>query len=200
MGRFKFWLLTARVCLGLCLIILSADFAKAGDVPYEMSFLPTYFVYSSQGDYHESETLSDYGISVDFSYPLTNGFHIKALSIVGAGTGYEFFGAGLSYEFASSAIVHRQEGDAVEILTFKKWRPYVDAAIGYNSVRTRISVGQVHTDVSEDLFGGVGRLGAGYAINQFWELNCNVLFLYAVSPNVAVMGYGIAAGIRLNLF
>ena len=200
MSRSRFWLLTIRVCVGICFLMLSADFARAGDVPYEISFLPTYFSYSSQGDYHEAESLSDYGVSVDFSYPLTNGFHIKALSIIGESTGYQFFGAGLSYELASSAIVRRQEGDAVEILTFKKWRPYVDAAIGYNSARTRISVGQIHTDVSEDLFGGIGRLGAGYAINQLWELNCNILFIYAVSPNVSVMGYGIAAGIRLNLF
>ena len=185
--------------LGILLLAISG-LVRAGEVPYSLSADTTVLYYNSSGYFHDSASRYDYGLALDLSYPLSPYFQLTGMGIFGFQSEFQFWGAGLTYEFVPAVIARVVEGDSTIIQSYRKWRPYVQLAIGENTAESILDVPLIHTQIIENTFGIFGAAGCGYAFNSTLEINARFMFLYGMNADLTVLSSGIMVGLKYNLY
>lgn len=185
--------------LAIALVFLPS-LVWALDSPLQGTLQPTLISYATSGYLHRDSTKSDYGFSADLVYPVSPAFRLKGIAILGLAADFMFAGIGFGYDFVSTNVVTTPDSESVDILRYRTWRPYVDVSFGRTTAQTEVSVGRLQDTVREEFFAGMVRAGAGYALDQNWEVNGNILYFTGSSSNLSASGYGLAVGVRLHLF
>ncbi len=189
----------SALVLALALFFIP-HFSFAAEIPYSFSAKPFLLFYTSSGYLHDDANRTDYGLSINVSYPVTPNVHAVGMAAFGFKSEFQFFGGGGRYDFVPATVTQVAAGESTTISSYRKWRPYVEVFLGLNTAQSVVHVGRINAQVIERTFGILTNGGCGYAMNSEIEINGNAMFMYGIASDLTVVSYGIMLGVKYHLF
>ena len=173
----------------------SVNTALAGSNPSVVSIRIAPAWVNAGGSVYETRSNYTPVLVVDYAFPITDQFQLKASVLQGLRGDNRFIAILGTYHFNRLYGLQKQLSETVELTTYQRWRPYVDAGVGIHQVNLGLTVRRVTQEFTLDAFGGMGRVGMGYFLARNWEMRAEAFGSFAVSSEITASSYGLSLGL-----